>query len=148
MALTTRNEIREIIETDWRETLQEARYIEDALGELADSLIPVYTSERIAEWVELPNDFTDCGSDLCVPEDGIVQRMTCDLYEYYRQTVESVWREIEEEHTCEKPATVSIESARFTGSAVATCSDCAFVSSLWDCACELEHDCADHQTAN
>lgn len=100
MALTTRNEIREIIETDWRETLQEARYIEDALGELADSLIPAYTHERIAEWVELPNDFTDCGSDLCVPEDGIVQRMTCDLYEYYRQTVESVWREIEAGNVC------------------------------------------------
>lgn len=141
MALATRNEIRDQIR-------EEREYFDSdsdrAISEMADSLTPVYNGDILHQWADLSMDESDRWGEIGVDESAtILHRMQIDLHLFYLDAVRELWAEIEEAHTCEKPATVSIESARFTGSAVATCSDCAFVSSLWDCACELEHDCTE-----
>lgn len=141
MALATRNEIAEQI----RDLRAEFDTDSDrATHELADSLTPIYYNDILTEWADLPNEARDEWQELGAKENAtIFDLMQTDLFWFYFNQIAELWSEIESEHTCEKPATVSIESARFTGSAVATCSDCAFVSSLWDCACELEHDCTE-----
>lgn len=44
---------------------------------------------------------------------------------------------------CDKPTPKKIEIylTHFTGTPAARCKKCDFVSVLWDCACDLEHDC-------
>ena len=42
------------------------------------------------------------------------------------------------------PKGVSVTSGHFTGAAVASCEFCKFVCGLWDCSCELEHDCSEY----
>lgn len=52
-----------------------------------------------------------------------------------------------EEDECQEPApkTISFYNARFTGGAVAQCSNCRFTSVFWECNCELEHDCDEYK---
>ena len=146
MALSTRNEIRAQI-------IEERDYFEAdsdrAISELANSLTPIYNGDILEEWRDLPMSESDRWQEMGVKEDAtIIERMTTDLALYYRDAVESVLAELRDEwHTCEKPETVSIESARFTGAAVATCSSCAFVSTYWECGCDLDHICTETENA-
>lgn len=95
MALTNRNEIRDQI-------LNEREYFERdtdrALQEMADSLCPVYYSEILADWAELPNDARDEWQVFGVSENAtIFDRMTTDLYWFNYNEVANVWAEIEDE---------------------------------------------------
>lgn len=44
--------------------------------------------------------------------------------------------------TCtEWPPSITVRQARLSGTPVAECSDCEFVSVSWDCPCDLAHEC-------
>lgn len=141
MALSTRTSIAAEIRDNRDQFEQDS---DRAIHEMADSLTPVYTADIIAEWSDLPSEFDDMGADFCDPNDGIVRRMTLDLYAYYDQTVSELWAEIQEEHVCTETL-----SPRFTISAsgaMATC-DCGYKCGHWECACELNaHDCTETET--
>jgi hypothetical protein len=100
MALTTYDKILSTVR-DNREEISEARYVEDYLGELADSEIPAYTNEIIREWIELPSEFSDRWQELGIASGDTIDRlMAIDLYLYYRDQFEHAWREVELEHDC------------------------------------------------
>jgi hypothetical protein len=120
-----------------------------AITEMADSLCPVYTSEIIAEWTELPNEHSDAWQDLGVVSNDstITSLMTLDLYLYYTDLVARAWAEVENTHVCgnvELPEGVTITHAHITGQAIAECSRCEdFRVAYWECACELVHECVE-----
>ena len=97
MALTTHAEIRAEI-TDHLEQLQDMREPEDLLQELADSNTPIYYSDIIQEWTELPNEFCEQWQEMGRAEDAtITSLMQTDLYLYYQGEFIAAWEEIKEE---------------------------------------------------
>lgn len=116
-----------------------------AITEMADSLCPVYTSDIIAEWAELPGDKSDAWQEMIeVSNDAtITGLMTLDLYSYYLDLVERAWAEVQDTHTCdtELPKSVYFSNTRITGASIAECSACGFKSAYWECACDLVHEC-------
>lgn len=114
---------------------------ERAISEMADSLCPIYTADIVAEWTELPSDKSDVWQDLTVVSNDstITSLMTLDLYSYYLDLVTRAWAEVEETHSCEVALPNGVEIS--PSGTMATCVFCGFKSALWECACELEHDC-------
>ena len=100
MALSTHDEIKETIMQDM-EQLKDATYPEDLLAEFSDSAVPVYNSDIIREWVELPGEFCDqwkeYGYDTQKNDGGIIELMRVDLIFYYIEQYRSIWEEIKEE---------------------------------------------------
>ena len=102
MALTTHAEIRAEI-TDHLEQLQDMREPEDLLQELADSNTPIYYSDIIQEWTELPGEFSDQWQEMGMAEDAtITSLMQTDLYLYYQGEFIAAWEEIKEEQDMAK----------------------------------------------
>lgn len=80
--------------------LRESNYPEDMLNEWADSAVPVYTSDIIKDWAEMPSVFDDVWQEaFTATEEGttIVKLMTIDLYNYYQNTYTRIYNEILEE---------------------------------------------------
>lgn len=86
----------EILETVARnlETIQDNPYPDDALSEWADSEVPIYTNEIIAEWRDLDSDYWDRGSDYKADDSTIVDLMRYDLYAYYTESFYRAYREV------------------------------------------------------
>lgn len=97
MTLTTKKVIKEMILSEY-EINEPFHFIDDTLNEIADSLVPVYNSEVISEWVELPNEFTDTWQEhgFTSEKQTIVSLMTMDLWAYYNTLVRQVWDELQE----------------------------------------------------
>lgn len=115
-----------------------------AINEMADALCPIYTADIIAEWTELPSEHSDRWTELASgAEQTITQLMATDLYLYYFDLVSRAWAEVENTHVCdtELPKSVYFSNTRLTASTIAECSACSFKSVLWECACELVHEC-------
>lgn len=97
MALKTYAEIKDRINESLAE-LQNHLYPEDVIAEIADSEIPVYNNEVIAEWIELPMDRTDqwqeFGYDTQHNDGGILELMRVDLAIYYVQEFARVWEDV------------------------------------------------------
>lgn len=98
--LSTREEIKKILSEEI-DQIKESSYPEDLVTELADSLIPIYYSEIIKEWIQLDSEFMDrwkeYGYDTQKNEGGIMQLMQVDLSFYYIETALNVWEEIKKE---------------------------------------------------
>lgn len=96
----TYTDIRNDILENW-ERLQGTASQEDLLdllNELADSACPVYYSDIIKEWQELPSDFTDSWRDNGIQfteEDAtILKLMSLDLYFYYENQYNTIFTDI------------------------------------------------------
>ena len=114
-----------------------------AITEMAESLCPTYTADIIAEWAELPSEHSDVWQDNPFGwdsgETSIVALMSVDLAYYYNGLVRRAWAEVQATHTCEASLPNGVEIS--PSGTMATCAFCDFKSALWECACELEHDC-------
>lgn len=82
--------------------LKESAYPEDLICELADSACPVYYSDIIKDWQEMPNEFTDSWQDTGLPsarteEITIFGLMQIDLFNYYQDKYATFWNEIAKE---------------------------------------------------
>jgi hypothetical protein len=99
MALWTYEAIKQEI-IDNMQLIKKSAHPEDQLHEFADSACPVYNSDIIAEWVELPWEDTDqwkeLGFDTQRNEGGILRLMSIDLAIYYNQNFHRAWEEIKE----------------------------------------------------
>lgn len=73
--------------------------IKDNSGEWIDGYLPVYNSEIIKEWQEMPSEYDDRGAiELGYDGDAnIVRQMSLDLYLYYSDLFNEVLDEIESE---------------------------------------------------
>jgi hypothetical protein len=69
-----------------------------ALTETADGYVPVYSSEIVKDWAEMPSEFDDSWLDYGQdPASGIVRLMSVDLFVYYDYQTRTIWAEILEE---------------------------------------------------
>jgi len=70
---------------------------EDGLHELADSFVPVYYNEIIAEWQAMPSEFDNAWQELgASAKNTITQLMSIDLYMYYLSLCQRAFSEIVE----------------------------------------------------
>ena len=89
------DEIKALISDEYTETT------EDALSEIADTVTPVYYSDVIKDWAEMPSEFNDSwkeyGYNTDLLEGGILSLMAADLYFYNFARVQAIWSELKEE---------------------------------------------------
>ena len=92
----TLDEIKKAIREDyWNEiTTQEDPH--DWLTEFADSLVPVYYSDIIDDWREMPSEYVDGGQELASFQ-GIIGRMTLDLWNYYQDQTRTAYEQVKGE---------------------------------------------------
>lgn len=100
MALTPEAHLIQDIEENL-DALLESSYPEDILNEMADGFVPMYYSDIIAEWIQLPDEFqdswTEYGMDESFVHGGITRLMTIDLASYYQSEYHRLYRVIREE---------------------------------------------------
>jgi len=93
----TYEEIKKEIQSQLQE-IQEHNYPEDYLSELADGFLPIYNNEVIRDWTEMPNEYDDKWKELGMTgEDTIISLMRIDLYFYYLEQTEIIYRELTRE---------------------------------------------------
>ena len=88
-------EIKQEILDNWAE-LEESAYPDDLLREMADSACPVYYSDIIKDWQEMPSEFNDQWQEFTeVSQDStIFSLMTADLFNYYDTKYTEVYNDI------------------------------------------------------
>lgn len=70
------------------------------LDQFADSAVPVYYSDIIKDWQEMPSEYTDSWKEIYgseIGDNGITSLMAIDLYQYYTDTFYRIHEEILEE---------------------------------------------------
>ena len=90
------NDIKREILENW-EQLEESAYPDDLLREMADSACPVYHSDIIKDWQEMPNDFNDSWQENGIQtteKTTIFGLMSWDLYFYYDSEYRRVFAEV------------------------------------------------------
>jgi hypothetical protein len=90
------SDIKNDILTHW-EQLKDSPYPEDLLTELAESACPVYYSDIIKDWQEMPSEFNDSWQDNGIPtteQTTIFGLMGWDLYFYYENQYQTIFTEI------------------------------------------------------
>ena len=92
------DEIKAMLLDEW-EQLEGSAYPEDMLDEFADGVLPVYYSDILKDWAEMPNEFTDNWQEFGLPsskteEITIFGLMTNDLYIYYRAQFWQLYKEV------------------------------------------------------
>jgi hypothetical protein len=99
--LTPDNDIRQEILDNWQ-YLEDSQYPEDYLRELADSQTPIYYSDIIEEWRELPMEFSDTWHDYPIErKTTITSLMATDLFNYYDSRYTQLYSEIKTEKESE-----------------------------------------------
>lgn len=98
-SLTTKADIRQIIETDYKG--QSARQIEDSLHEITDGIMPIYNGDIIGEWQAMPYEYNGEGvSQFGLPETDkitVYRLMELDLFAFYYDEVSHVFNELQEQ---------------------------------------------------
>lgn len=94
MALTTFTEMKQELRDNW-ENFADSAYPHDLLNEFADSACPVYYGQIIAEWQEMPSEFTDSWQDLGTDGSAsITTLMQMDLFNYYSHLALTAYQEL------------------------------------------------------
>jgi hypothetical protein len=94
---------REILE-NWAE-LEESAYPDDLLNEMAESACPVYYSDIIKDWQEMPSEYNDSWQQNGIEtteETTIFSLMSWDLYFYYESQYNLIFTEIKLDKEQEK----------------------------------------------
>jgi hypothetical protein len=84
---------------DHWDQLAENNYPEDLLRELADSACPVYYSDIIKDWQEMPSEYTDSWQEFieATQDTTIFSLMSADLFNYYDSEYTRIFNEITEQ---------------------------------------------------
>jgi len=82
-------EIRKMIMEEKERIFDTGEDLTDFATEMTDGLLPIYYHEIISDWQHMPIEFDESGRDLCNSESTITDRMTADLFCYYRELVET-----------------------------------------------------------
>ena len=92
---------RETIKAELLENAEQIEQDTDRLSEWVDGYCPVYYSDTLKDWTEMPSDYCDrwkeLGYDANRNDGGILQLMAVDVWFYYDELTREVWAEIEEE---------------------------------------------------
>jgi hypothetical protein len=88
MSITTLRQIKDLIRDEGA----------DNLHQLADDLVPIYYSDLVQEWIELPIDHRDTWEpDQALGQTSITNLMAIDLYNYYYKAIEQVYYDLKRE---------------------------------------------------
>lgn len=91
MALSTFAEIKAQL-SDELPNFANGKYPEDYLSEFADGLVPIYYGDIIAEWREMPMEFSDRWQELGTDGSATITKlMQIDLYIYYLELVNEAY---------------------------------------------------------
>jgi hypothetical protein len=92
------SDIKKELEENW-ENLEENKYPEDALREMADSACPIYYHEIIKDWVDMPNQFTDSWQEFIDPtnETTIFSLMSADLFYFYESEYTRIYNKMKKQ---------------------------------------------------
>ena len=84
---------------DHWEQLSEMAHPEDLLTELGESACPVYYSDIIKDWQEMPNEYTDSWQEFVHAEQDttIFSLMGWDLWNYYTNEYRRVFAEVRQD---------------------------------------------------
>jgi hypothetical protein len=85
---------------DHWEQLAESPHPEDLINELAESACPVYYSDILKDWQEMPSEWNDSWQENGIPtteKTTIFGLMGWDLYFYYESQYNVAYTEIKEE---------------------------------------------------
>ena len=93
----TFGEIKTAIREDYWEEITEEAHPEDWLSEFASGLVPIYYSDIIDDWKEMPAEFVDSGADLVPSNTGIFSRMRADLWTYYQDQTRIAYEQVKGE---------------------------------------------------
>lgn len=90
-------EIRRELLENWQQ-LTESAHPEDLLTQWADSAVPVYYGDIIADWWEMPSEFTDSWEEFGLPQEvTITGLMAIDVFNYYQGRFNAIYNDIKEE---------------------------------------------------
>lgn len=94
----TDSDIKGDILDHW-EQLQDKAHPEDLLTELAESACPVYYSDIIKDWQEMPSEFNDSWQEITAPtqDTTIFSLMGWDLWNYYQDSYRRIFSKVAEE---------------------------------------------------
>jgi hypothetical protein len=92
------SDIKAEILDNWAQ-LSEMPHYQDLLSELAESALPIYYSDIIQDWREMPDEYTDSWKDTTEAngDSTIFSLMGVDLWNYYQDTYRSIFTEIQHE---------------------------------------------------
>ena len=80
---------------DHLDQLKESAYPQDLISELADSATPVYYSDIIKDWQEMPSEFMDSWQDLGTDGSAMIMTlMQIDLFNYYHDRYTRIYQEV------------------------------------------------------
>lgn len=96
MTLSTYEDIKQDIKNNWEE-LADNPYADDLINELADSVVPIYYSDIIKEWQEMPNEYDNQWAAEGYDGKTIYSLMTYDLTIYYSNQYHRAYNELTEE---------------------------------------------------
>jgi hypothetical protein len=91
-----KSDIKSDILDNW-EQLTETPHPEDLLNEMAESACPVYYSDIIKDWQEMPSEYNDSWQQNGIgttEETTIFSLMSWDLYFYYESQYNLIFTEI------------------------------------------------------
>lgn len=97
--MTTYDEIMQEIKQELANG-EELNDIKDRSYELVDNYVPVYNNRVLEEWQAMPSDYDNRGAQELghnCEELNIINLMMSDLYLYYRDLVDLVISDLEEE---------------------------------------------------
>jgi hypothetical protein len=92
-------EIKNDILDHWEQLAESAHY-EDLVNELAESACPIYYSDILKDWQEMPSEWNDSWKENGIEtnqETTIFSLMGWDLYFYYESLYNIAYTEIKEE---------------------------------------------------
>lgn len=87
------SDIKQELTDNWQQFAGN-QYPWDLLNEFADSACPVYFSEIIKEWQEMPSEFDNVWHEEGYQADSITALMTYDLWNYYRHQYGKAYAEL------------------------------------------------------
>jgi hypothetical protein len=92
------SDIKSDILDHW-DQLADSNYPTDLLTQLADSACPVYYSEIVKDWQEMPSEFTDNWQEFteATQDTTIFSLMSADLFNYYDIEYNRIFSEIAKE---------------------------------------------------
>ena len=90
------SDIKQELKDNW-EQLADNPYATDLVNEFVDSAIPIYYSEIIKDWQEMPSEYNDTWCAEHYTGNTIYSLMTYDLWRYYSNQYHTIYNELCEE---------------------------------------------------
>ncbi len=87
------SDIKQEILDNW-EQFASNQYPEDLLSDFVGTALPIYNSEIIKDWQEMPSEFDNVWQEEGYTGEGIISLMLYDLENYYHHQYRRVYSEL------------------------------------------------------